>query len=198
MSNAQEVLAQLTNTWSSMLDKFYDSVSDEYIKWMAKEYEMDLKTLREKAAPLKAKLLSKATEAVSAVKTTRKQAGKAKIVDSSKYGTMSRKEIVELCKTHGLPVKRKNQDMIDQLKKIDENEAAKSLDVHQTSDESSDVEPELEPEPEPEPKPATNKKPKIVHPKQSVKKTTKQSKPTPPLKNELLEEPLSSDDEDED
>lgn len=179
MSNAEEVLTQLTNTWSSMLDKFYDSVSDEYIKWMAKEYEMDLKTLREKAAPLKAKLLSKATEAVSVVKTTKKQTGKTKVVDSSKYGTMSRKELVELCKTHSLPVKRKNQDMIDQLKKIDEDEKS---DESESSHEGSDVEPE----------PTIKKKSK------TVKKTTKQPKPTPPPKNELLEEPLSSDDEDED
>ena len=72
MANAQEVLAQLNNTWTSMLDKFYDSVADEYIQWMAKEYKMDLKALREKAAPLKDKLLSKATESITAVKTTKK------------------------------------------------------------------------------------------------------------------------------
>ena len=84
MANAQEVLSQLTNTWSSMLDKFYDSVADEYLLWMSKEYKIDLKTLKEKAAPLKTKLLSKATESVSSVKTTKKAVTKTKVLDD--YG----------------------------------------------------------------------------------------------------------------
>ena len=46
MANAQEVIFQLTNTWTSMLDKFYDSVADEYLSWMAKEYNIELKVLK--------------------------------------------------------------------------------------------------------------------------------------------------------
>lgn len=191
MANAQEVLAQLTNTWSSMLDKFYDSVADEYLQWMAKEYKMDIKSLREKAGPLKAKLLAKATESVNAVKTTKKPVTKAKIADESKYGTMPRKELVELCKSRNLPVKRKNQDMIDQLKKYDED--------HEEKEESEDSDTEPEPakaekeesegsDTEPEPEPVKTQVKKIV---------SKKVKPTPPPKNELIEETLS-DSEDED
>ena len=169
MTNAQEVLTQLNNTWTSMLDKFYDSVADEYLQWMAKEYKMDLKTLREKAAPLKEKLLSKAAESVAAVKTTKKPEIKTKVTDESKYGSMPRKTLVELCKTRSLPVKRKNQDMIEQLKKYDEDNSKQE-----------DTEPELE-EHEPEPVP--------------VKQAFVAKKVKPTSKNELLEETLSESDE---
>ena len=189
MANAQEVLAQLTTTWSSMLDKFYDSVSDEYIKWMAKEYNMEIKALREKAAPLKAKLLSKAAEAVNAVKTTKKQNVKVKVVDTSKYGTLSRKELMELCKNRSLPIKRKNQDMIDQLKTYDENNEEKPK---ENSENESDSEQEPELESEKKENIAESSKPKnkpLIKPKLVSKKP----KATPPPKNELMEEPLESD-----
>ena len=203
MANAQEVLAQLTNTWSSMLDKFYDSVADEYLQWMAKEYKMDIKSLREKAGPLKAKLLAKATESVTAVKTTKKPVTKAKIADESKYGSMPRKELVELCKSRNLPVKRKNQDMIDQLKKYDEDheEKEESEDSENESEPKKAVQEESDNEPEPE-KPGkeesedSDTEPEPV--KTQVKKiVSKKVKPTPPPKNELMEETLS-DSEDED
>ena len=182
MANAQEVLAQLNNTWSSMLDKFYDSVADEYLSWMAKEYNVELKTLKEKALPLKAKLLAKATDSMHVVKTTKKPTVKPKVNDSSKYGTLSRKELVELCKERSIPVKRKNQDMIDLLKKSDdenENEQIQEPESVQENNDNSDVEPEI----------AT--KPKVT---KTIKK--KHSEPTV-SKNELLEETIeSSDDED--
>ena len=145
MANAQEVLAQLTNTWSNMLDKFYDSVADEYLQWMAKEYKMNIKELREKAAPLKQKLLAKATEAVSAVKTTKKKTVVNKEFDNSKYGSMSRKELIELSKERSLAVKRKNQDMIDQLKKYDEDhtEEEDQKQNQEEEQEDSDTEPPI-------------------------------------------------------
>lgn len=188
MANAQEVLLQLNNTWSAMLDKFYDSVSDEYLKWMANEYNMDLKALREKAEPLKTKLLSKATEAVSAVKTTKKQIVKSKVIDDSKYGTMSRKELIDLCKSRSLAVKRKNQDMIDQLKKYDDENASESESTEENS-QDSDREPELEVENVKKVERKTTKK-QLAKPKTEVKK---QNNSTPPAKNELLEETLESD-----
>ena len=181
MANAHDVLQQLTNTWSSMLDKFYDSVADEYIKWMAKEYNMDIKELREKAIPLKAKLLSKATDAVSVVKTTKKQNLQQKVVDTSKYGSMSRKELIELCKLNNIPVKRKNQDMIDKLKLLEENKSEHLLAKEEDDNTSSDQEPEL---------------PKVV--KKEMKKPTKHQKSSSSTKNELFEETLNSESDDED
>ena len=171
MANAQEVLSQLTNTWSSMLDKFYDSVADEYLAWMAKEYNIDLKTLKEKALPLKEKLLSKATDAVSAVKTTKKAVVvSAKDTDDSKYGKMSRKELIELCKSKSLPVKRKNQDMIDLLKKQEETNSEMESD--------SDHEPEVE----------------KIKPKHQPVKHTKKNQPSH-VENTLIEESMESSDE---
>ena len=181
MANAQEVILQLTNTWTSMLDKFYDSVADEYLSWMAKEYNIELKSLKEKAAPLKTKLLSKATDAVSAVKTTKKQETKHKMVDNSRYGSMTRKELVELCKSRTLPVKRKNQDMIDSLKNYDNTH-------NQQTTNNSDVEPNVESDNE-EPEKKINNNVKPVKP---VKKEVI------PCKNELLEESLDSSDEEDD
>jgi hypothetical protein len=198
MANAQEVLSQLTNTWSSMLDKFYDSVADEYLLWMSKEYKIDLKTLKEKAAPLKTKLLSKATESVSSVKTTKKPVAKTKVLDTSKYGNMSRKELIEHCKNRSLPVKRKNQDMIDLLKTYDdehkETEMSEESETHGKMSEKEALEEDSEDE-------ASNSdtEPEIVEKpkKKPVTKAVKTIKPTKPMKNELIEETMS-DEEDED
>jgi hypothetical protein len=168
-----------------MLDKFYDSVADEYLVWMAKEYNVDLKQLKEKAQPLKAKLLSKATDAVSAVKTTKKAVPKSKVEDDSKYGSITRKELIELCKSRSIPVKRKNQDMADLLKAYDEehesketNEAEKENEAEEEQSNSDDEEPPLKVE------------------KKSVKVTTKKKSPLI-QKNELLEETMESSDEED-
>lgn len=141
MANAQEVISQLTNTWTSMLDKFYDSVAEEYLLWMSKEYKIDIKILREKAAPLKEKLLNKATHSISSVKTTKKPIN-VKIQDPSKYGAMDRKQLIGFCKERQLPIKRKNQDMIDALKKFDSDndEASTSKQAGNNIDDDSDEE----------------------------------------------------------
>jgi hypothetical protein len=196
MANAQEVLSQLTNTWSSMLDKFYDSVADEYLLWMSKEYKIDLKTLKEKAAPLKTKLLSKATESVSSVKTTKKAVTKTKVLDASKYGNMSRKELVEHCKERSLPVKRKNQDMIDLLKTYDEKNQPEEAEKEEEMSEkgSSEKEDSEDEEPNSETEPEIVQKPK----KKPVTKAVKTIKAEKPVKNELIEETMSDDDDDED
>ena len=197
--DATEVLQQLNATWSSMLDKFYDSVEDEMISWISKEHNIPITTLRAKAAPLKEKLLSKATEAVNSVKSTKKAEMKPKTKDGSKYGKMIRKELVELSKERNLPVKRKNQDMIDALKKYDEvhetdDEVHETDDgVHETDDgvretntleNESDVEPEIQLKEEP----VSVKKIKKLLPK-APKKTSI------PLTETLVEETISDEDD---
>ena len=190
--DATEVLQQLNATWSTMLDKFYDSVEEEMILWISKEHKIPIATLRAKAAPLKEKLLSKATEAVNSVKSTKKAEIKSKMSDSSKYGKMLRKELIELSKERNLQVKRKNQDMIDALKKYDEVEAEAEAEAeveveveipHELGNDS-DVEPELN----------KNKSP-VKKPKKSASKAPKKS--SIPLTETLVEETISDEDEDD-
>jgi len=177
--DASEVLQQLSVTWTSMLDKFYDSIEDEMITWISKEHKIPIATLRAKAAPLKEKLLSKATESVNNIKTTKKADLRSKISDSSKYGKMLRKELIELSKERNLPVKRKNQDMINALKKYDEV-YEKGTEPETTTHDDDEPEVELE----------------IPVVKKFKKSVPKAKKTSIPLTETLVEETISSDEED--
>ena len=155
MDGAQ-VLAALNNTWSSMLDKYYDHIVDEYIVHLSKEIGQPVDELKKKAQELKSTILAGATnisETSSNIKKSKpsissmKAQAKAAIQASqpkTAYSNKTRKELIELCKSHNLPVKRKNQDMIDSLVEYDKKNApiTSSQNTDQTTVEQVEVEQE--------------------------------------------------------
>ena len=135
--DAAQVLAALNNTWSTSLEEYYDNIEDEYLKYMSKEFNIPLDKLKEKAIPVREKILEKAKsksdsqssgikkkkQSVASIKMEAKRAAVQKSIEedpSNKYLHMSRKELIEASRNLRLPVKRKNQDMIDALKKADQ------------------------------------------------------------------------------
>jgi hypothetical protein len=133
--NASQVLNAMNERWSELLDKYYDHVADEYIKHISKEYDMDYEELLSKAKELKSEIMKNAKEIMECPKASeikKKQPSKTAIKAAEKaakkenefknaYSDLTRSQIIEKCKECSLPVKRKNQDMIDALLKYDES-----------------------------------------------------------------------------
>ena len=130
--DAAQVIATMNTTWATLIDKYYDHIADEYIAWMSREYNVPVDELRAKAEPVKAKILASAEQNVNAMTVKKKPkslssiraaASKANTEASengnSVYAKMSRKELIDTCKSRSLPVKRKNLDMINALVEFD-------------------------------------------------------------------------------
>lgn len=120
--DASQVIAQLNSTWSSLIDKYYDHIADEYLSWMSNEYNIPLDELKEKAQPVKDKIMNIATfqntQETSGIKKKAKKPVKSStdnLPSSNIYTNMSRNELASLCRENGLPVRRKNLDMINSL-----------------------------------------------------------------------------------
>ena len=136
--DASQVLTALNSTWTSLLDNYYDHIADEYLSWMSSEYNIPIDVLKEKSLPVKEKVISDASlkfnnkessikkkkQSVSSIKMEAKKAEVQKSIEqdpSNIYLHMTRKELVDTCREKGLPIKRKNQDMVDALKSSDQN-----------------------------------------------------------------------------
>lgn len=196
--DANYVISQLTGTWTSMLEQFYDTISDEVIVWLAKEHNLDLNELREKAKPLRTKILAKGTSGLETKKTTKKSVPRAKEPNQSKYGNYSCNELKELCKERRMPTRRSKADMINDLMK---NDAENNNEENEKKEEESENDEEKsENEKEESDKKEKGKELKKVNEKKKEKqvviKKPESSKPSC-SKNELFEESLSED-EDED
>ena len=138
--DATQVMKAMNEQWMCMMDNYYDHVCGNYLEFLSKEYNLDLDELKEKVAPLKEKILATATatgESPGTCNTTKTKAQKTTASGGpsgvgGKYSGMPRKQLVELCKANSLPVKRKNQDMVDALDALsaraDEAQAAASND----------------------------------------------------------------------
>ena len=154
--DATQVLANLNNTWTGLLDKYYDHIAEEYLQWMSVEFNIPLETLKEKAAPIKDQVLASAAhkienpessikkkkQTVAHMKQEAKNTEKQNVIDSdpsNKYSYMGRKELVELCKARRIPVKRKNQDMMDASKAGDPSGSRPPLDQHEPEPEHGHV-----------------------------------------------------------
>lgn len=128
--DASQVVKAMNDMWGDMMDKYYDHVSKTYVEFLAKEYSMDAGELLEKIAPLKAKILAKAKAVATGGQQTAPRNAPVPAATGGKYSSMPRKQLVELCKANSLPVKRKNQDMIDALEALEapkENPPAKGM-----------------------------------------------------------------------
>jgi len=121
----------MNNHWKGLLYQYYDTISDEYLKWMSKEYEIPIEELKSKEAAVKEKImndidrflqtgnnidLKHKPRSMSSLKAeaSREQTASSEYSDS-KYAKMSRAELISLSKQRKLPIKRKNLDMIAQL-----------------------------------------------------------------------------------
>ena len=125
--DATQVMKAMNEQWACMMDSYYDHVCGSYLEFLSKEYNLDLEELKAKVEPLKEKILATAASESAGVgniiKTkAQKTAGPgAQAGSGSKYSGMPRKQLVELCKANSLPVKRKNQDMVDALDSLSAN-----------------------------------------------------------------------------
>lgn len=145
--NATQVLNAMHDHWTTLMAQYYDSISSSYIEHLAKEYNLDVDELKEKIAPLKDTILKTASASALAVpqplvskSTTKKQTKPAVVNSGSVYAAMSRKELIDLCKSNNMPVKRKNQDMIDALEAADPlSKQAKSESQHPTAAAPNDM-----------------------------------------------------------
>ena len=138
--DAAQVISNMNSTWLRLMDKYYDHIAEEYIKWMATEYNMPIDELTERAKPVKAQIL--ATVSSQAIqpdppaqpseikKVPKKPVKKPSSAEStSQYASMSRKDLAELCKQRKLTVRRKNLDMIQSLDEQDAQNAPPVPDV---------------------------------------------------------------------
>ena len=125
--DALAVTKALNETWSNVIEDYYDTIATNYIEFLSKEYEIPINELKEKIAPLKNKLINNASMFSESTEKSRTKKEERKTTIKipgtiNKYSSKSRKELVEMCKSRKLPVKRKNQDMIDSLIESGESE----------------------------------------------------------------------------
>ena len=118
--DALEVKNAMNAHWQNYMSKYYDHISENYIKFIAKEYNLDIEEINKKCEHLKSKILSKAVEICNDEPIIRKTLAKTKSaskeVDPSLYGKMSRADLIDLCKKNNIRPRRSNKDMIDALK----------------------------------------------------------------------------------
>lgn len=133
--DASQVIASMNQRWTELLNDYYDHVAEEYMKHISNEYDIDLNELLEKASKLKHDIMKKATEVINDNRQTelkKKQPSKAAIKAAEKaakketeekntYSDYTRSQLIDKCREYKLPVKRKNQDMIDALLEYDKN-----------------------------------------------------------------------------
>lgn len=127
--DASQVVKAMNDVWGDMMDKYYDHVSRTYVEFLAREYGMDAGELLEKIAPLKAKILARAKAAAAGGQPPAARGATVPAAAGGKYSGMPRKQLVELCRANGLPVKRKNQDMIDALEALEASKEKPSAKV---------------------------------------------------------------------
>lgn len=175
--DALTVMNTMSETWMNLLEKYYDTISDAHVNHLSEKFSLDKEELTLSVSELKASILNGAKSTfinanstlpetkTSKPKTAKKPSSTANC-DNGKYSNMNRNEIVELCKSLNIPVRRKTQDMIDALLKNDaSNEAGPSSSAHVDNDSSKK---------EKKPVKKETKKPK------KEKKTTEQVPELPP------------------
>ena len=158
--DALAVMNTMAETWVELLEQYYDNISDAHVNHIGDKFSLDKAELSASVSELKTTILNGAKEKFLAANSiapetkqskpkTIKKPASTENIDNGKYNTMNRGDIAELCKARGLPVRRKNQDMIDSLKKYDE----------ENSSEASSSAPPEQPPPPKEKMPEQKKKP---------------------------------------
>ena len=127
--DASQIVSNMNTRWNELLSNYYDHVATTFLKQVSEEYELNYEELLKKSADIKEEILHSATQKVNTVDavgikkkkpsmSALKNARKAE-VDAQRekniYSDFSRTQLIEKSRERKLPVKRKNQDMIDNL-----------------------------------------------------------------------------------
>lgn len=128
--DASAITKALNDHWLTLLDGYYDFIADSYLKHLSETYDKPLEELKEKTQHLKKKILNDAHTALDKTTEIKKDARKTKqktvnTSSNSSYDSMTHPELAKLCKERGLQVKRKKQDMIDNLIQSDGPQGSK-------------------------------------------------------------------------
>lgn len=129
--DASAITKALNDHWLTLLDGYYDFIADSYLKHLSETYDKPLEELKEKTQHLKKKILNDAHVALDTTTEIKKDTRKTKPKIATKssnstYDTMTHPELAKLCKERGLQVKRKKQDMIDNLIQSDGSQESKN------------------------------------------------------------------------
>ena len=126
--DASQVLAQMNEKWNELISNYYDHICENYLKHIAQEYDMEYEELLLKSKELKDEILQTSTNNINkskcdikkkmpskaSIKAAEKAAAK-EAMEKTKYSDYCRSDLIAKCKEYSIPVKRKNQDMIDLL-----------------------------------------------------------------------------------
>lgn len=147
--DAKDVLTKMQETWSDLLSQYYDHVATSYAQHIAKEYNLDETNVIKVVEEHKDKIIQNAPGLklpTTSAQKEHKVSQKHVYESTSKYGNLSRKELIELSNSRSLPTKRKNQDMVDALDKYDLNIPSNEEVVSDDTSKSSNIINELVPE----------------------------------------------------
>ena len=131
--DATQIVTNMNDRWNELLSNYYDHVASTFLKQISEEYELNYDELLQKSTEVKEEIINSATQKVqttdvnnvkkkkpsmSALKSARKAD-----IDSKRekniYSDFTRTQLIEKCRERKLPVKRKNQDMVDKLLEYD-------------------------------------------------------------------------------
>ena len=127
--DASQIISNMNERWTEMLGLYYDHVSESFLKHMAEEFDLNLDELIEKSKEVKEEIVNMATTSMSnlqdagikkkkpsmAAMKAAKKAHDDSLREKNKYSDSTRDELISQCKEYKLPVRRKNQDMIEAL-----------------------------------------------------------------------------------
>jgi len=130
--DATQIITNMNDRWAEMLSGYYDHVSTTFLKHIAEEYDLDYDELVQKSISAKDEIVEMATNNASVNNTSVKKkkpsmsalknARKAEIDaqrEKNAYSDHNRSMLIEACRERRLPIKRKNQDMVDNLLEFD-------------------------------------------------------------------------------
>ena len=131
--DATQIVTNMNDRWNELLSNYYDHVATTFLKQISEEYELNYDDLLQKSTEVKEEIINSATQKVqtadvnnvkkkkpsmSALKNARKADIDAKR-EMNIYSDFTRTQLIEKCRERKLPVKRKNQDMVDKLLEYD-------------------------------------------------------------------------------
>ena len=149
--DASQIVNNMNTRWNELLSNYYDHVATTFLKQVSEEYELNYEVLLAKSVEVKDEILNSAAQKVQSSESSKvkkkkpsmsalKNAKKAEIDakrEKNTYSDFSRTQLIEKCRERKLPVKRKNQDMVDCLLDFDKAHGEKS-DDNISSAENSD------------------------------------------------------------
>ena len=158
--DVQQIITQLTNHWTTLMDQYYDNVSNEYLQTISEKYNIPINDLKNETSGLKDIIMKKITncmdppnqETEQKNEPEKKEKKTKSKKDTSLLENMSRKQLQEICKEKGIPTKRKNADMIEAINEFNKVNLEKDpeVEIKVETEEEPEVEIKVETEEEPE------------------------------------------------